>query len=209
MSSSYSTQQTSSTPSSTGILGGSGTGTSGTTQRTGTFGQYGHQQAPCEHAGLMGKARDWMQSSIQNSSEFMRRNVNQYPLLAGYLFTLMAMCAIPVSLYTIFGLVSSVVLLTIALLGFAAIEGTILLASGGLLLTVVGTITFFTTLGFGFLGFIWLGYKSFGMVFGRVWEGAEFVTSTMGQKIQEQMPAMGGSGGQQPSQYASGMGGSR
>jgi hypothetical protein len=97
------------------------------------------------------------------------------------------------------------------LVGFAAIEGTILLASGGLLLTVLGTITFFTTLAFGFIGFVWLGYKSFRAVFGRVWEGAGYVTSTVGQKLQESMPTpmsgMSGSstGQQQPGQYSAGM----
>lgn len=188
---SYSGQSGSTTTNpSGGILGGTASTAAGSQQR----GMWTSQQ-PSEQgafSGLWTSARDWLQYSIGNSSEFMRRYVNQYPLLAGYLFTLMTFSAIPVSIYATFGLVSSFVLLSIALVGFAAIEGVILLASGGLLLTVLGTIAFFTTLGFGFLGVTWLGYRSFRAVFGRVWEGAGYVSSTVGQKIQEAMPPMQG-----------------
>lgn len=188
---SYSTQGTgsASTPSG-GILGGSTQPGTGAQQRGLWSSQQPAEQGPM--ARLWSTARDWLQYSIGNSSEFMRRYVNQFPLLAGYLFTLMTFSAIPVSMYATFGLVSSFVLLSIALVGFAAIEGVILLASGGLLLTVLGTITFFTTLGFGFIGLTWLGYRSFKMVFGRVWEGAGYVSSTVGQKLQEAMPPMQG-----------------
>lgn len=209
----YSSQPGSSTTG--GILGGGTAGTSSSAASGGmpksTWGGQPQQQSQQGFGGIFSTAREWMQYSIENSSDFMRRYVNQYPALAAYLFTLMAFSAVPVSIYTIFGLVSSLVLLSIALVGFAAIEGTILLASGGLLLTVLGTITFFTTLAFGFIGFVWLGYKSFRAVFGRVWEGAGYVTSTVGQKIQESMPApMSGMSGtstgqQQPSQYSAGM----
>lgn len=137
----------------------------------------------------------WLQSSIENSADFLRRYVNQYPPLAAYLFTLMALSAIPVSMYAVFAFISSAVLVTIAVIGFTIIEGTILLASGGLLLTVLGTITFFTTLAFGFIGFVWLGYRAFSGVFGSVWQGASSIT----QKISEGMPGMtsmpGGLGG--------------
>ncbi len=214
--STYTSQSGTSTsqPSSTGgILGGGATATGGASgpsaPRSGWFGQSSQQQYGQQQHGAswMTNITNWMQGSLQNSSEFMRRYVNQYPLLAGYLFTLMAFSAVPVSIYTIFGLVSAIVLLSIALIGFAAIEGTILLASGGLLLTVLGTITFFSTLGFGFVAFVWLGFKSFRMVFGRVWEGAGYVTSTVGQKLQESMPPMTGGSQQQSGQYSSGQAG--
>jgi hypothetical protein len=141
--------------------------------------------------GMFDRMRSWLQYSIENSADFMRRYVNQYPPLAAYLFTLMAMSAIPVSMYTVFAVVSSAVLISIAVIGFCVIEGTILLASGGLLLTVLGTITFFTTLAFGFFGFIWLGYRAFSGVFGTMWQGASTLTSTVGQKLSEQMPMAG------------------
>lgn len=198
---SYSGQSSSTTTNpSGGILGGATAGTAGSQQR----GMWTSQQPSTEQgalSSLWSSARDWLQFSIGNSSEFMRRYVNQYPLLAGYLFTLMTFSAIPVSVYATFGLVSSFVLLSIALVGFAAVEGVILLASGGLLLTVLGTIAFFTSLGFGFLGVTWLGYRSFKAVFGRVWEGAGYVSSTVGQKIQEAMPPMQGT---QSSQFGTG-----
>lgn len=141
--------------------------------------------------GVFERMRSWLQYSIENSADFMRRYVNQYPPLAAYLFTLMAMSAIPVSMYTVFAFVSSAVLITIAVIGFSVIEGTILLASGGLLLTVVGTITFFTTLAFGFFGFVWLGYRAFSGVFGTMWQGASSLTSSVTQKLSEQMPMAG------------------
>lgn len=222
MSTSYSGAATGQSQPSSGILGGGSASTMGSTTAgpsitsgRSMWGQAGQQpseqQQPQHSYGMLSKARDWMQYSIENSSDFLRRYVNKYPPVAAYLFTLMLFSAIPVSIYTIFGLVSSTVLLTIALVGFAAIEGTILLASGGLLLTVLGTITFFTTLAFGFFGFVWLGYRSFRTVFGRVWEGAGYVTSTVGQKLQEQVMPMSGmssggsgaAGGMSGQQYSS------
>jgi len=222
MSATYSGAATGQSQPSSGILGGGSASTMGSTTAgpsitsgRSMWGQAGQQPSEQQQSyGMLSKARDWMQYSIENSSDLLRRYVNKYPPVAAYLFTLMLFSAIPVSIYTIFGLVSSTVLLTIALVGFAAIEGTILLASGGLLLTVLGTITFFTTLAFGFFGFVWLGYRSFRTVFGRVWEGAGYVTSTVGQKLQEQvMPTMSGmssggggsgaSGGMSGQQYSS------
>lgn len=154
--------------------------------------------------GIFERMRSWLQYSIENSADFTRRYVNQYPPLAAYLFTLMALSAIPVSMYTVFAFISSAVLITIAVVGFSIIEGTILLASGGLLLTVLGTITFFTTLAFGFFGFVWLGYRAFSGVFGTMWQGASSITSTVGQKLSEQMPMGGGAGQQSSGGYGGG-----
>jgi hypothetical protein len=100
----YSSQPGSSTTG--GILGGGTAGTSSSGATSGgmpksTWGGQPQQQSHQGFGGIFSSAREWMQYSIENSSDFMRRYVNQYPVLAAYLFTLMAFSAVPVSIYTI------------------------------------------------------------------------------------------------------------
>jgi len=138
--------------------------------------------------------------------------VNQYPPLAAFLFTLMVLSAIPLAIYGLFVLTTATVVLSVALVGFGVVEGTILLAGGGILLTILGGIGLFATIGFGVLSFVYIGYRGFTMIFGRFWEGAGSVTSRLQevaqqatQKVQETFPSTSANI-QQPVGTLSGMG---
>ena len=128
------------------------------------------------------KARNWIQNYLQNVTENLRYYVNQYPPLAAFLFTLLILSAVPVSIFVVIGLVTSVFFLSVALIGFSAIEGTILLTSGGILLAVLSGIAIFTTCAFGFLGLCYMGYKGTCAACTQVWQGA----SQLQSKVQEQ-----------------------
>lgn len=131
--------------------------------------------------GSVERARQWLQGCIQNSADTLRVYVNRYPPLAAYLFTLMVLSAVPISMFLVYSLVSSSIILSVALVGFALVEGTILLVGGGLLMTVLGGIGLFTTIGFGIISFFYVGYRGFSMVFGRFWSGAGSLTESVQQ----------------------------
>lgn len=160
--------------------------------------------------GGVDRLRNWLQGCIQNTSDTLRVYINQYPPLAAYLFSLIVLSAIPVSVYVLFAVITAAIVGSIALVAFAAVEGTMLMAGGGLLLAVLSGIGLFTTIGFSVLSAIYIGYRTFSMVFGRVWEGAGYMTSRVqevGQRMQESMPQFGSDQQQQQQPSALGLSG--
>jgi len=143
------------------------------------------------------RLRNWLQNCIQNTANNLRVYINQYPPLAAFLFTLMALSAVPLLIFIIVAVITSICTLIVALVGFGLVEGTILLASGGVLLSVLAGIGFFTTIGFGFISVIWLGWRGFSALFGGFWKQGGNLTSRIqqaaqqfSQGIQEQFPRM-------------------
>lgn len=128
------------------------------------------------------KARCWTQHALKNGMDTLRFYINQYPPLAAFLFTLLLLSAVPVSIFVVFGVVTSVFFLSIALIGFSAVEGTILLTTGGILFAVLGGIALFTTCAFGFLALCYMGYRGTCVACNQLWQGASYV----GSKVQEQ-----------------------
>ena len=185
-----------------------------------------HQMTGQMQGGLE-RMRDWLQNWIQNAADTLRVYVNQYPPLAAFLFTLLVLSAVPVSVYVIFGLVTSVIFLTIALIGFSFVEGFILLTSGGIFMAILGGIALFTTIGFAMVSAVYTSYRggyflasnlwqAGGQFSGQVREAAQRVGQSMpGQQSmsgQQSMPGQQSTSGQQPtsgqqSSYSSAPGG--
>lgn len=168
------------------------------------------QQVSGQMQGGLERMREWLQNWIQNTADTLRVYVNQYPPLAAFLFTLLVLSALPVSAYVIFNLITSGIFLTIAFIGFAIVQGFILLSTGGVLLAILGTIALFTTMGFAMISAIYLSYRGGCYVAGNLWQAGGQIGSQMkeaahrvGQSMQH--PSMGGAGAQAP--YSSAPGG--
>lgn len=169
---------------------------------TGSTSQQPQQQTPFSMpSGLQNiqsqidRARYWLQNNLRGVTEQARYYINQYPPLAAFLFTLLVLSAVPVSIFVAFGVVTSVFFLSVALIGFSVVEGTILLTSGGVLLAVLGGIGLFTTCAFGFLALCYMGYRGTCMACNQLWQGASYV----GSKVQEQSSQFMPTGQQQSS----------
>lgn len=129
---------------------------------TSTMGAYGSStthQLGGQVANSFERVREWLQQWIQNSADTLRVYVNHYPPLAAFLFTLLVLSAVPVSVYVIFGLVTATIFLTVALVGFSIVEGFILLISGGILMTILGGVALFTTISFAVVSSIYASYR--------------------------------------------------
>ena len=160
----------------------------GSTSASSTYipGQYSMPQGFQNVQSQVERARNWVQSSLKNVTENLRKYVTQYPPLAAFLFALILLSAIPVSIFVVFGVSTAVFFLTIALIGFSAVEGTILITSGGILLAVLSGIALFTTCTFGFLALCYMGYRGTCSACSQLWQGASYISS----KVQEQTQSM-------------------
>ena len=143
-----------------------------------TAGQHSSQTMQQMQEKLQGKPeqkysrlRQW----IQNSVDTLRVNANQHPPLAAFLFILLVLSAVPVSVFVGFALVTSGIFLAIALIGFAMVEGFVILTSGGILIAILGTIALFTTATFAFIGMIYLAYRSGRLVTQKLWQKDDYV----------------------------------
>lgn len=132
------------------------------------------------------RARNWIQSTLKNTTDTVRQYITQYPPLAAFLFTLLLLSAVPVSIFVVTGVSTTIFFLTIALIGFSAVEGTILITSGGILLAVLSGIALFTTCTFGFLALCYMGYRGTCSACSQLWQGASYI----GSKVQEQTQSM-------------------
>jgi uncharacterized membrane protein YgcG len=167
--------------------------------QSGQFGNQSMQQVQGQMTGGLERMRDWLQNWIQNTADTLRVYVNQYPPLAAFLFTLLVLSAVPVSVYVVFALVTSAIFLTIALVSFSLVEGFILLTSGGILMAILGGIGLFTTIGFAVVSSIYLGYRGFSFLASNVWQAGGQIGGQMKEAAQRM---------QQPGGYQSGQGGS-
>ena len=142
------------------------------------------------------RSRAWLQQNLRQGAETLRQYINQYPPLAAFLFTLLVLSAVPVSIFVVFGVTTAVFFLSVALVGFSVVEGTILITSGSVLLAVLAGIGLFTTCAFGFIGLCYLGYRGTCAACSQLWQGASYV----GNKVQEQAQYMQPSSQQQQQQ---------
>ena len=176
-------------------------------------GQYSMPQSFQGVQTAVDRARFWVQNTLKNSTDTIRQYVTQYPPLAAFLFTLLLLSAVPVSIFVVFGVSTTVFFLTIALIGFSAVEGTILITTGGILLAVLSGIALFTTCTFGFIALCYMGYRGTCSACCQLWQGASYIGSKvqestqsmmMPQQQQQQPGMMGGSSFQQSSQQPQG-----
>lgn len=163
-------------------------GQKSSSQQSSTYvpGQYSMPQSFQGVQSQVERARNWIQNNLKNVTDTLRQYINQYPPLAAFLFTLLLLSAVPVSIFVVFGVSTTVFFLTIALIGFSAVEGTILLTSGGILLAILSGIALFTTCTFGFLALCYMGYKGTCSACNQLWQGASYI----GNKVQEQSQSM-------------------
>lgn len=167
-------------------------------------GQYSMPQGFQSVTSQVERVRNWIQSSLKNATDFVRQYVTQYPPVAAFLFTLLLLSAVPVSIFVVFGLSTTIFFLTIALIGFSAVEGTILITSGGILLAVLSGIALFTTCTFGFLALCYMGYRGTCSACSQLWQGASYITSKVQEQTQSMMqPQSGMMGGNVPYQQQS------
>lgn len=137
------------------------------------------------------RARNWLIDSIQSAADTLRDYVNRYPPLAAFLFTLLVLSAVPIGVFVLFGLISSSIFLSIALVGFGMIEGFCLMAGGAVLMTTLGGIGLVTTIAFAWVAVIYAFYKGGSSMFGRISEGAGYIsqrTQETLQQMQQQQP---------------------
>lgn len=125
-----------------------------------------HQHASNQFEQL----RTWLMQFVQKHASTAHEYINRYPPLAAFVFSLLVLSAVPVSIYLIFAVITSAVILTIALIGFSVVEGTMLLAGGGVLLALLGGICLFTLFAFGFISFVYFGYRIGSMAVNQLWQ---------------------------------------
>jgi hypothetical protein len=107
----------------------------------------------------VGQARGLIVESISNAADTLRDYVKRYPPLAAFLFAFMALSAIPVGIFTLFSVVTCLIFLSIALVGFGIVEGFFLVTGGTVLLAVLGVIAFITAVGFAWGAAAYATYK--------------------------------------------------
>lgn len=147
------------------------------------------------------QAQDWLNRNCQQCYSNMRELANRYPPVAAFLFTLIALSAIPVSIFAIFAVVSSAVVLTIALVGFSVVEGTMLAAGGGLLLLVLSGVGIFSVITFAFVSFVYVGYRAGYTIINQIWQKTNQMSGGQQSGIGGfNLPSVG-----QPSQQPSGL----
>ena len=137
-----------------------------------------------ETANRMQRVMRYLQDISNHFGSRLRVYVNQYPPLAAFLFTLLIFSAIPVSLYVIFAAITIAVTLSTALVGFAIVEGFMLVLGGAFLLVTLGGITVVTGIGFSWLLTIWLAYRSGTMLFERFRSSASSLSGAVSGQIQ-------------------------
>ena len=175
------------------------------------------QQAMSNITSRMQNLLNIIQQLSRNVMDNLRYYVQQYPPLAAFLFTLLALSIIPITFFLLFAGGSIAVTLSTALIGFGLIEGFLLMISGGILALVLGGVTLVTGVGFAWLLGIWLVYKGGSYVMTRVGGTAgslgESVTGSfrqMGQQFKESVSQMASTAsGQMGQQMPSGMGGAQ
>lgn len=133
----------------------------------------------------MERTKNWLSQAIQNASDTVRIYVNRYPPLAAFLFILLVLSSVPVSLFTIFIIATSICTISVALLGFSVVEGTMFVTGGGILLLVLSGVLLCTLFGF-FWGYgIYLTYCASCRCLGTFKRGASAVTSRIGETAQQ------------------------
>ena len=94
------------------------------------------------------KARGVVSRIIEYSTDVVRAYINRSPLAAAFLFILLALSTIPLSVFVVFALSSTAFTLSCAVVGFSMFEGTCLMIGAGVLLFVLAGIAVLTTLAF-------------------------------------------------------------
>lgn len=131
------------------------------------------------------QARNWLFDSITIAANQIGEYANQYPPLAAFIFTLLVFSAIPLGIFVLFSIITSVIFLSIALISFGIVEGICLATGGTFLLVVLGGITFVTAIGFAWIAALYALYKGGLGVFARFSGTAGYLTQKTQETIQQ------------------------
>jgi hypothetical protein len=131
------------------------------------------------------QARNWLFESLTIAANQIGEYANRYPPLAAFIFTLLIFSAIPLGIFVLFSIVTSVIFLSIALISFGIVEGICLATGGTVLLAVLGGITFVTAIGFAWIAAFYAFYKGGLGVFARFSESAGYLTQKTQETIQQ------------------------
>lgn len=153
--------------------------------------QASHAQQQMKHYG------NWLNDSLTRAADTLRDYVNRYPPLAAFLFTLVVLCAVPVGVFALFAVITSSIFLSIALIGFGVVEGFFLMVGGGILLAVLSCIGLVTTIGFSWIGAIYVVYKGGSSVFSRLGQQAQYGLQRTQESLQHMTSAPTSSSSQQ------------
>jgi len=132
------------------------------------------------------RAQNWynrLQQMLQNVADTVRVYVNRYPPLAAFLFTILIFSAIPISLYILFAAFTIALTLSVATIGFAVVEGTMLLAGAGVLLAILSGITAVTGVGFSWLFGIWMAYRGGCLLVSKFGSGASSLSEVVSGQV--------------------------
>lgn len=121
----------------------------------------------------------YLQEKAQRLGETIHVYVNRYPPLAAFIFTLIAFSAIPISIFVLFAALTTAATLSVALVGFAMLEGAMLFAGAGVLITVLGGVTLVTGVAFCWLFGIYLSYRGISMLYCNLSGGAWSLTESV------------------------------
>ena len=121
----------------------------------------------------------YFQEKAQKLGEVIRIYVNRYPPLAAFIFTLLAFSALPISIFVLFAAVTVAATLSVALVGFAIVEGAMLFTGAGVLLAVLGGVTLVTGIVFSWLFGIYLSYRGITMLYCNISGGAWSLTESV------------------------------
>jgi hypothetical protein len=170
-----------------------------------TFGQarsnIGHQAQQVQHTAQ--QYRNWLTESLSSAADTLRDNVNRYPPLAAFLFTLLVLSAVPIGLFVLFVLITSSIFLSIALVGFGLVEGFCLMLAGGVLVATLSGIGLVTTIGFSWIGAIYVLVKGGSSIFSRLSQQAQYVTQRTQESLQHMAGSTAAAPGQQPGMMTS------
>jgi Promethin len=135
-----------------------------------------------------------IQQIARNLFENIRAYTNQYPPLAAFLFTLLALSIVPVTVFLLFAGGTLAVTLSTALIGFGLVEGFLLMIGGAFLALALGGIAICTGVGFAWLFGIWIAYRGAYFLYQRVSGTAGSLSDTvtgsirhMGQQARDVM----------------------
>ena len=138
---------------------------------------------------MLEKSRQWFSTSISNITDTVRLYISKYPPVAAFLFILIVLSSIPISIFTIFVISTAVCTLSVALVGFSIVEGTFLVTGGGILLFVLAGVSVCTVLGFLWGYGMYLTYCASCKAFSACRRGASAVSGKVSETAQSLVTA--------------------
>ena len=147
------------------------------------------------------QARNWLIETAKVNFNRIQEYSNRYPPLGAFLFILMLASALPLGIFILFSIFTTITFLSIALISFGVVEGFFLVTGGAILLAILGGITFVTAVGFAWIGSIYAIYKGGYSLLGRLPKSANYLSQNTRGTIQQIMNKAYGGVAEIPNQF--------